>query len=95
MEQCPDCPPLGRAPVQVQYLHDHYPDATYLHRPYTGRSGYTRSGYGSRLPTDYMVRIGKRLHRIRVMCWSNAGTAYVRVGGRRLIFQQHRHREEV
>lgn len=78
----------------MEYLHERYPQATYLRVPYTGRSGITRSGYGKRLPTDWMVRIGKRLHRVRVMCWSNAGTAWVRVGGKQLIFQECYHQQE-
>jgi hypothetical protein len=41
----------------------------------------TRSGYGKRLPTRYEVLLGSRWHRVWVMCWSNVGTAYLRVGG--------------
>lgn len=48
-------------------------------------SGQTRTGYGSRLPSTWELRIANRWHRVRVMCWSNSGTAYVMVGGRRLL----------
>jgi hypothetical protein len=78
----------------MEYLHKHHPDATYLFQPYKGYSGYTRSGYGKRLPTDWVVRIGKRLHRVRCMCWSNAGTLWVRVRGQQLIFVDCYHQEE-
>ncbi len=37
----------------------------------------TRSGYGSKLPTSHQLRIGGRWHRVYMVCWSNAGTAYV------------------
>lgn len=79
----------------MRYLHEVYPTATYRRVPYTGRSGYTRTGYGRRLPTDLMVRIGKRLHRVRCICFSNAGTLWVRVRGERLIFSDCQHEEEV
>lgn len=78
----------------MKYLHETYPQATYLRVPYAGYAGRTRSGYGKRLPTDLMVRIGKRLHRVRCMCWSNAGTLWVRVRGEQLIFVDCHHKEE-
>jgi hypothetical protein len=51
----------------------------------TPSSGQTRQGYGGRLPTGWMLNIGGRWHRVRVMCWSNSGTAYVERGGKRLL----------
>lgn len=47
--------------------------------------GQTRTGYGSRLPSSWELRIAKRWYRVRVMCWSNSGTAYVTVRGHRLL----------
>jgi hypothetical protein len=51
----------------------------------TPRSGRTVSGYGGRIPTSYMLRYGSeksyRWHRVRVMSYGNAGSAYVMVGG--------------
>lgn len=79
----------------MRYLHECYPQATYLWVPYTGYFGRTRSGYGKRLPTDWVVRIGKRLHRVRCMCWSNAGTLWVRVRGEQMIFVDCYHKQEV
>ena len=40
---------------------------------------YTRSGYGSKIPTPHMVKLpgGKRWRRVYVSIWSNSGTAYV------------------
>lgn len=49
------------------------------------RSGQTRSGYGGRLPTAWQLRIGGRWYRVRIMCWSNTGSAYVERGGKRLF----------
>ncbi len=50
------------------------------------RSGQTRSGYGSRIPTGRMVQLdGKRWHRVYVMQWSNLGTAYIRERGERVL----------
>lgn len=48
-------------------------------------SGQTRSGYGGRLPTAWQLRIGGRWYRVRVMCWSNSGSAYVERAGKRLF----------
>lgn len=43
---------------------------------------YTRTGYGSRIPTRTMVQVpgSTRWRRVYVCQWSNAGTAYVRQG---------------
>lgn len=45
-------------------------------------SGTTRTGYGPKLATGWMLLLdGKRWHRMYIMCWSNSGTAYVRIKG--------------
>lgn len=41
----------------------------------------SRSGYGSKLPTAYMLRIEKRWHRVYAICWSNGSTLYIRKNG--------------
>lgn len=45
------------------------------------------TGYGRKIPTRYMVQITKRWHRIYMMQYSNAGTAYVLKGGDELILE--------
>ena len=45
---------------------------------------YTRSGYGSKLPTRYMMRYNNRLHRIYSICYSNVSTEYILVNGKRI-----------
>lgn len=42
----------------------------------TPRNPYP-SGYGRKVPTRYMVRLGTRWHRVYVMQYSNSGAAYV------------------
>lgn len=44
-----------------------------------------RDGYGTLMPGAHQIQIdGKRWHRVRTTCWSNAGTDFVRVGGKQL-----------
>jgi hypothetical protein len=38
---------------------------------------FTRSGYGRRLPTRYMVQVDGRWRRVYCVCFSNAGTCYI------------------
>lgn len=47
----------------------------------------TRSGYGNRLTSTWCLQIEgePRLRRIYVVCWSNAGTAYIRSHGRMIV----------
>ena len=44
---------------------------------------WTASGYGARIPSTRMVRVGKRWHRVYVAQWSNCGTAYIVRQGKR------------
>ena len=43
----------------------------------TPRKGQTQSGYGRALPTRYMVFYNNRWQRVKAVCFSNAGTAYI------------------
>lgn len=44
---------------------------------HTAGKQYTASGYGRRIPTPYMVKIGKRWRRVYCCIYSNSGTCYV------------------
>lgn len=37
----------------------------------------SRTGYGGKIPTRYLVQWRNRWRRVYVACWSNAGTAYI------------------
>lgn len=51
------------------------------------------TGYGGRIPTRYMLRLGKRWHRVYMMQYGNAGTPYVRTkGGDRVLEIETEHR---
>ena len=41
---------------------------------------YTASGYGGKIPSSLMVKVGNRWRRIYVACYSNNGTAYILQG---------------
>ena len=43
----------------------------------TPRSGQTASGYGRRMPTQYMVKYNNKWRRVYCICFSNAGTLYI------------------
>lgn len=43
------------------------------------------SGYGSRLPTPYMVWHKGRWRRVYAICWSNAATLYIGKGDSKII----------
>jgi hypothetical protein len=48
---------------------------------------YTSSGYGSRIPSRYLVQWAGRWRRVYVTQWSNAGSAWVRIGGEKVSVQ--------
>lgn len=45
------------------------------------------TGYGPKIPTRYMLRIGPRWHRVYMMQYANSGTPYVVKGGHDLILE--------
>lgn len=46
------------------------------------RGDQNAHGYGNRIGTPWLLQLdGKRWHRVYVVCWSNAGSAYVRTRG--------------
>lgn len=38
---------------------------------------WTASGYGARIPTEYMVKYNGRWHRVYCIVYSNCGTLYI------------------
>ena len=45
----------------------------------------TRTGYGPRLKTRYMLRYAGHLRRLYCCCYGNSGTLFISVRGKRLI----------
>jgi len=43
------------------------------------------TGYGSKLPTPYMVKHNGRWLRVYTVCYSNSGTNYVVTGGTKTV----------
>jgi hypothetical protein len=46
---------------------------------------YTRSGYGAKIPTPYMVSLGGRFRRVYSTVYSNMGTCWILVNGKKEI----------
>lgn len=46
---------------------------------------YTASGYGNKIPSAKMVRVGGRWRRVYVTQWSNAGTPWILLNGVRTV----------
>lgn len=54
-------------------------------KTYTPHYGRTASGYGSKLPTCYMLHVGNRWRRVYAICWSNVSTYYIIKNGERIV----------
>ena len=44
-----------------------------------------RGGYGSAVPTAFVVRVGNRTYRVYCVRWANSGTLYIRRKGRSFL----------
>lgn len=51
--------------------------------------GQSPTGYGSKIPTDWMLKFDgeKRSYRVYAICFSNVATPYVIRGGQQLIIR--------
>jgi len=47
--------------------------------------GRTASGYGRKIPTAHRIKVKNRWRRVYVTIYSNAGTSWITVDGKRLI----------
>jgi len=50
---------------------------------------YTPTGYGSKLPTVYMIRYENRCYRVYSICYSNVSTEYVIIMGERVTVKTY------
>ena len=68
---------------RCEYLNEVFPTFRAELRPFKGHpyAGRNQNGYGRKIPTDYVIRIGSRWYRVYVCCFSNAGTAYINAKG--------------
>lgn len=82
--------------MTIQWLDNDTVTAVRITDPPLNRSV---TGYGGKIPTRFMLRIGTRWHRVYMMVYGNSGTAYVRKRGADLVLEvetEHRidrHRE--
>lgn len=44
---------------------------------------YTATGYGSKIPTRYVVKFNNRWRRVYSICFSNVSTEYIIINGER------------
>lgn len=51
--------------------------------------GQTVTGYGSGMPTPYMIRVAGRWYRVKVDCYGNSGSSYVTVAGIRRAIERY------
>jgi len=50
---------------------------------------YSVSGYGNRLPTRYMISIGKKWYRVYAICYSNVSSFYIRMRKQRMFVDDY------
>lgn len=58
--------------------------------------GITTSGYGGAIPTAHMIRYLGMWRRVRVMCYGNGSTPYIKVRGATVVLDiatQHKIQE--
>lgn len=50
---------------------------------------WTASGYGSRIPTQYMIKFNGKWRRVYCRVFSNSGTCYIGKGENRMIVRDY------
>jgi hypothetical protein len=69
----------------VKYLHT---KAILGHKKTFLPGDLPRSGYGSRIPTHHMIKLGRWWYRVYVIQKGNAGSAYVLIKGQRFFLRE-------
>jgi len=67
----------------VNYLGDIKGDTFSVYKTEVYPRNRSASGYGSKIPTPYMVKFGKRNYRVYAICWANVASLYVLISGQR------------
>ena len=49
---------------------------------------FSATGYGSKIPSSWMVRFAGRWRRVYVCCYSNASTSYILHRGEKVVVQE-------
>jgi hypothetical protein len=73
----------------VNYLGDIKGDSFSVFYTETYPRNRRADGYGDKIPTDKMVRFGKRNYRVYAICWSNCASHYVIIGGERYFLHDY------
>jgi len=72
----------------ITYVRNAFPDAKYSRVPVARwgilqhAPGQGADGYGKKITTDYMVRIGKMAYRVYATCFSNCASHWIVVKGK-------------
>ena len=77
--------------IQVDALHTlREPLETYLNPLWWQLKGllYTATGYGDKIPTEYMVKHNNRLKRVYIHIFSNCGSLYIFSKGERIAIDE-------
>lgn len=62
--------------MAVKYLCDEFAGVTFTRRP-CRPYGQNPQGYGRKIATGRIAKIGNRWHRVYCICFSNVGSPYV------------------
>jgi len=76
---------FGKAGTPMQTVAVPYKEEPMPH--HTAGLSYTRTGYGSKIPSLYKVQYQGRWYRVYSVCYSNVSTEYIVVKGERVVVQ--------
>lgn len=78
--------PFGQSGPGVRYLN---PEAIVSSRRTARPNTRQRpDGYGSKLPSEWLVKVAGRWRRIYSVCWSNGATNYILLAGQFTVVSQ-------
>ena len=66
--------------MQVKYIEDYFKDFEIIEKLLPRQKmnlQYSASGYGRKIPTSKMIKIGKKFYRLYCCIFSNVGSCYI------------------
>lgn len=75
--------------TQYRALLEYIPDTWKVIKTAFTPRNYSRTGYGNKLPTQYLVNDGKINRRVYAICYSNCASFYVLVQKQRVFIHDY------
>lgn len=74
----------ARAEIKIVYLTDQHPETRFSYEPESQVQGANAEGYGQKIATGIVAKVGNRTYRVYATHWSNSPSFWVTIDNQQL-----------